>query len=96
MMITKSEFAFITALAAVVVASPSTAQSLRDTSNVAMFKYPTISVRKSGHRLYDLPHRYDTRPFYNMSAPAPFAFDPNSPQATGGGSLGYNQNLYNY
>jgi hypothetical protein len=24
------------------------------------------------------------------------AFDPNSPSATGGGSLGYNQNLYNW
>jgi hypothetical protein len=24
------------------------------------------------------------------------AFDPNSPAATGGGSLGYNQNLYNW
>jgi hypothetical protein len=24
------------------------------------------------------------------------AFDPNSPAATGGGSVGYNQNLYNW
>jgi hypothetical protein len=84
MMITKSKFAFMAALAAVAVASPAAAQPLRDTANGAAFEYPTAPIRKSGHHLY------------NMSEPALSAHDSNSPQATGGGSLGYNQNLYNY
>jgi|HubBroStandDraft_6_1064221.scaffolds.fasta_scaffold348857_3 hypothetical protein len=89
----KPKLTLIAALAAASIASPAFAQSLsRDGSLPPHYidSHGVLNQRVAG----------STRHLY-MSAPGGVGAsaadsDPNSPALAGGGSLGYNQNLYNY
>lgn len=86
---------FLTTLAVLTaIATPAFAQSFdpdNGTGNVLPFAYPPtapqndkIAVRRSGLHSFAM-------------VPGPrSAFNPNSPEATGGGSLGYNEMLLNF
>lgn len=86
---------FTTFAVLVVFATPSFAQSFctcDGTGNVLMFTHNPITVPQNGTIAVG-------QGGLNSFAMAPgrgSAFNPNSPSATGGGSLGYNENLRNY
>lgn len=89
-----SKIALIAAIAVVGAASPAFAQSFctcYGTGNVLPFSYGPvapphgkIAVRQNGLDAFAMDPR------------APSSSNSNDPAITGGGSLGYNQNLYNY
>jgi hypothetical protein len=99
-----STLALIAAVTAAVAASPAFAQSFdpeAGTGNVVQFSYaPTapqhnsIAVRQ-GRRSENVARQSGLHAFA-MVPGGRSGFDSNDPALTGGGSLGYNQNLLNY
>jgi hypothetical protein len=86
-MINKAKLALIVALAAL-FASPALGQSF--------FGHQSIG-RQMGARHAGAHHAHPDGLNAYASEPRPQSdVDSNSPASTGGGSLGYNQNLYNY
>ena len=86
-MINKAKLALVVAVAAL-FASPALAQSF--------FGHQSIG-REMGARHAGAHHAYRNGLNAYGSEPRPQSdVDSNSPASTGGGSLGYNQNLYNY
>jgi hypothetical protein len=86
-MITKAKLALIVAVAAL-FASPALAQSF--------FGHHSIG-REMRARHAGAHHTHQNGLNAHASEPSPQSdVDSNSPASTGGGSLGYNQNLYNY
>ena len=88
-MISKVTLAFVATIVAGGIASPAFAQPHhhRDETGAGRHiarhhEYPAASRR--GHNAY------------GMGAGSRFQIDPNSPAATGGGSLGYNRKLLQY
>ena len=88
-MLAKPTLAFIAAVTAGSIVSPAFAQSSyhRNTAGAdrqIVRQHDGRTASKSGRNAF-------------AAAPGPgFQLDPNSPEATGGGSLGYNQNLLVY
>jgi len=82
---TKPTLAFIAAVAAGSIVSPAFAQSSNHRDAAGANRQ---IVRQNAERTSSKSGR---NAFGMASGPA--QFDPNSPEATGGGSLGYNQNL---
>jgi hypothetical protein len=99
-----STLAIIAAVAAVASALPAFAQSFdpdAGTGNVVQFSYAPsapqndrIAVRQ-GRRSENVARQNGLHAFA-MVPGARSGFDSNDPALTGGGSLGYNQNLLNY
>ena len=87
-MFTKPTLAFIAAVAAGSIVSPAFAQSSyhRDAAGA-----DRQVVRQNAERTSNKSGRNA----WGMAPGQSFQLDPNSPEATGGGSLGYNQNLIN-
>jgi len=88
---------FLTTLAVLTVfATPAFAQSFdpdNGTRNVVAFgRAPAPAAPQNGKTAV---RQNGVHSFAMVPAPSS-AFNSNSPAATGGGSLGYNQNLYNY
>ena len=87
---------------AAIVASPAFAQ--------AVFKYQPITPQEDGYVPGHPPLQNDAsspsvfkykttaslRGLYDVSPPAFSGLSSNDPAVTGGGSLGYNSNIYNY
>jgi opacity protein-like surface antigen len=99
-----STLAVIAAVAAVASALPASAQSFdpeAGTGNVVQFSYaPTasqngqIAVRQGGRD--KMAARLNGLHAFAMVPGGRADREPNDPALTGGGSLGYNQNLLNY
>lgn len=99
-----STLAVIAAVAAAVTAAPAFAQSFdpeAGTGNVAQFSYAPvapqndrIAVRQGGHSR--MAARQNGLHAFAMVPGGRSGVDANDPALTGGGSLGYNQNLLNY
>jgi hypothetical protein len=99
-----STLALIAAVTAAASAAPAFAQSFdpeAGTGNVVQFSYAPIAPRndqiavRQGRRSENVARQNGLHAFA-MVPGARSGFDPNDPALTGGGSLGYNQNLLNY
>jgi hypothetical protein len=96
-----SKLAIIAATAAT-IASPAFAQSFdpeSGTGNVLAFRYESTAVQNkkvSVRRDSQMTARESGLHAFAMVPGGSSSTDPNNPALTGGGSLGYNQNLYNY
>jgi hypothetical protein len=98
-----SKLAMIAAVAAVIT-SPVFAQSFdpeSGTGNVLPFSYAAadiqnskVAVRQGSHS--KMTARESGLHAFAMVPGGSSSTDPNNPALTGGGSLGYNQNIYNY
>ena len=111
-MMNKSKLTLIAALVVASVASPAFAQSFEHTGSVLPHYYDASGVMVWGswgppQATATTDHRVATNHRVARSASGASAFaavplttrsdpNPNSRTLTGGGSLGYNQNLYNY
>ena len=108
-MMNKSKLVLIAALAAVSIASPAFAQSFERTGSVLPHYYdasgawgppqaPAIINHRVARSTRDLPMsaRSGASAFAAVPLTTRSDSNPNSRALTGGGSLGYNQNLYNY
>lgn len=82
----KVTFAFVTAVAMASIVSPAFAQSRyhRDAMSADRLIIRQPALSKSGRNAFD------------MASERSFQLDPNSPELTGGGSLGYNRQLLEY
>jgi hypothetical protein len=88
-MITKTTLAFIATIAAGCIASSAFAQSHRHRDETGAGRHVA--------RQHEYPAASrQGRNAFGMGAGSNFQLDPNSPAATGGGSLGYNQKLLQY
>jgi hypothetical protein len=86
---TKPALAFIAAVAAGSVVSPAFAQSSYHRNAAGADRQ---IVRQNDERTIGR----SARRAFGMTSGQRFQLDPNSPEATGGGSLGYNQHLLIY
>jgi hypothetical protein len=95
----KTQIALIAALAvARLVATPAFGQSFSTgygTGNVLPFPSQPVAADVAAHNTR-APAARNGLSSYAMAPRARSDFNANSPAATGGGSTGYNENLYNY
>jgi hypothetical protein len=100
-----STLAVIAAVAAVASALPASAQSFdpeAGTGNVVQFSYAPTASQKNGQIVVrqggrdKMAARLNGLHAFAMVPGGRADREPNDPALTGGGSLGYNQNLLNY
>jgi hypothetical protein len=94
-------FIFIAVLAATrLAATPAFGQSYNagyGTGNVLPLRaQPVTPEINSNHSRARAARHHDALNSYAMEPRSPSDMSSNSPASTGGGSIGYNQNLYNY
>jgi hypothetical protein len=97
----KAKLIFIAALAATrLAATPAFGQSFSErygTANRVTFNsHPVGPKIASHHKRVQVAHHHNGLNSYAMEPRPQSETSSESPAATGGGSLGYNQNLYNY
>jgi hypothetical protein len=97
----KLTFIFIAVLAATrLAATPAFGQSYNagyGTGNLLPFRaQPVTPELRSNHSRARAASHHKALNSFAMEPRSPSEMDANSPAATGGGSTGYNQNLYNY
>ena len=89
------KIALVAAIAVVGAAPPALAQSFSQsfgTGNVLPFRYEPIVLQRGKVAVHD----NGLNAFALEPRTVPNFSNPNDPAATGGGSLGYNEGLYNY
>ncbi len=96
----KTKFAIIAALAVTrLAATPAFGQSFSSgygTGNVLPFNSTVAAPAVASHHASAHAARRNGQNSFAMEPRQQLPFNAESPAATGGGSIGYNENLYNY
>ncbi len=96
----KTKFAIIAALAVTrLAATPAFGQSFSSgygTGNVVPFNSTVAAPAVASHHASAHAARRNGQNSFAMEPRQQLPFNAESPAATGGGSIGYNENLYNY